>query len=477
MEMELFLSEILRTRTFCHMPQHRLKIVEELKNDGKEKVVCVECNKPVILVLAFKCTACPFFCHVSCFGETERFKSTFLFHFGSRHDELMLTEEQKIDGEEGVVCVVCKEKVEAGPRYKCSASECNFQLHKLCAQLPREMHHRSHPNHILILQWPMRDSSNSNCNACGNRCGERLFYKCEECDFIIDITCATDTHLNNIDDYQHIFVPIFKKIHFTCQACGQEGMDFASSCTICELLIHSRCVGFPRTMIISRHDHALSLIYSLHHQVKDFNNVFCKLCGQKVNTQYAAFSCQECDFVAHLYCAKACRSESLPENSVDVVEKINPGEIQQYFIHPHNLILSHDQELLHDKLCDGCMHFIISVPFYNCTQCNFFLHTTCAQLPKQKKHILHQHTLALLSCAPYAGGLFSCNACGRLRHGFTYRCDTCHFDMDVQCCSVPKTLGHEGHQHSLFLPLGTDTMNTFLYSPTLLKTIPKNIIV
>jgi hypothetical protein len=128
MEMELFLREILRTRTFSHMPQHRLKIVEELKNDGNLKVVCVECNKPVILVLAFKCTACPFFYHVSCFGETERFKSTFLFHFGSRHDELMLTEEQKNDGEEGVVCVVCKEKVEAGPRYKCSASECNFQV-------------------------------------------------------------------------------------------------------------------------------------------------------------------------------------------------------------------------------------------------------------------------------------------------------------------------------------------------------------
>jgi hypothetical protein len=269
----------------------------------------------------------------------------------------------------------------------------------------------------------------------------------KECNLIIDITCATRMPVNNTNDCQHAFVPFFKKIHFTCQACGREGTDFASSCTICRLFIHFRCPEFPRTMIISRHDHALSLIYSLHHQVKDFNNVFCKLCGQKVKTQYAAFSCQECDFVAHLYCAKACRRESLPEKSVDVVEKINPGEIQQYFIHPHNLILSHDQEvLLHDKLCDGCMHFIISAPFYNCTQCNFFLHTTCAQLPKEKKHILHQHTLALLP-----DGLFFCNACGHFRHGFTYSCDMCDFDMDVQCCSIPKTLKHEGHQHSLFL--------------------------
>ncbi|XP_062166116.1 uncharacterized protein LOC133872572 [Alnus glutinosa] len=455
MEMELFLREILRRALFLDEDDHPLKILEELKNDGKEEVVCVYCNEPVVLGLAFKCKICPFLCHVSCFKETKYLGSTFYFHFGGRHDQLMLTEELKNDGKEGVDCVVCKEKVEAGPRYKCSASECNFQLHKSCAQLPREMHHPEHPDHILILQFPTEYASKRNCNACRKSCGKRLFYKCEECDFIIDITCATRTQVNNTGDCQHTFVPFFRKIHFTCEACGQEGMDFVSSCTICRLFIHSRCAGFPRTMIISRHDHALSLIYSLHHQVQVFNNVFCKLCGQKVKTQYAAFSCQECDFVAHLYCAKACICESLPEKSVDVMEKINPGEIH-HFSHPHNLILSHDQEVLYDKLCDGCMHFIISAPFYNCTRCDFFLHTTCAQLPKEKKHILHQHTLALLPNAPYPYGSFRCNACGYIRHGFTYSCVTCSFDMDVQCCSILKTLEHEGHQHSLFLRVSSD---------------------
>jgi hypothetical protein len=182
--------------------------------------------------------------------------------------------------------------------------------------------------------------------------------------------------------------------------------------------------------------------------------VFCKLCGQKVKTQYAAFSCRECDFVVHLYCAKECRRESLPEKFVDVAEKINPGEIK-HFGHPHNLILSHDQEVLHDKLCDGCMYFIILAPFYNCAQCNFFLHTTCAQLPKEMKHILHQHTLALIP-APYLSGAFSCDACGQFRHGFTYNCGRGKFDMDVQCCSIPNTLEHEGHQHSLFLFVSFD---------------------
>ncbi|XP_059462654.1 uncharacterized protein LOC132191579 [Corylus avellana] len=479
MEIELFLREILRQDRFGHTSSggsHVLKLLEKVKNDGKEELVCEFCKEPIVPYPAFKCSVCRFLCHVSCLGSTRLYESTFFFHFGRRHEQLIITEELKNDGE-GVVCMVCKEKVE-GPGYKCSADECNFQLHKSCAQLPREMHHPSHPNHILILQRP--SSHPSNCNACGKSCGRSIFYHCEECDFVIDTTCAFRTQVNNTDNCQHAFVPFFRQIHFTCDACGREGTDFASFCTICRLLIHSRCAGFPRTVIISRHNHTLTLTYSLHHQVKDFNNVFCKLCDQKVKTKYAALSCQECDFVAHMYCAKAYRRESLSEKSVDecdfvahmycakayrreslseksvdVMEKIiNPGEIQ-HFSHPHNLILS-PEEVLHDKLCDGCMHFIFSAPFYNCMECNFFLHTTCAHLPKAKKHILHQHTLTLLPNAPYLGGLFFCNACGDNHHGFTYRCNTCEYDLDVQCCLVPETLKHDGHQHSLFLPASSN---------------------
>ena len=234
-------------------------------------------------------------------------------------------------------------------------------------------------------------------------------------------------------------------------------MDFASLCTICRLFIHSRCVGFSRTINISSHNHTLTLIYSLHRQVKDFNHVFCKLCGQKVKTEYAAFCCQKCDFVTHLYCAQQYSLfmgndlESLLENSVDVMEKINSDEIQ-HFSDPHNLILSHE-EVLNGKLCNGCMHSIISAPFYNCIRCNFFLHTVCAQLPKKKKHILHYHRLTFLPHAPSSDGVFTCGACGHSCRSFVYRCDVCNYHLDVQCSSISKTLKHEGHQHSLILAI------------------------
>jgi hypothetical protein len=80
--------------------------------------------------------------------------------------------------------MACDEQVE-GPGYKCSTSECNFRLHKSCAQLPRQIQcHPSHPNHVLILSLPRLNSSN--CNACGKWCRTCLFYTCDECDFNLD---------------------------------------------------------------------------------------------------------------------------------------------------------------------------------------------------------------------------------------------------------------------------------------------------
>jgi hypothetical protein len=108
-----------------------------------------------------------------------------------------------------------------------------------------------------------------------------------------------------------------------------------------------------------------------------------------------------------------------------------------------------------DELCDGCME-LISTPFYSCMQCNFFLHVRCAQLPRNKRHLLHQHQLTLTSHGPFFGKLFSCNACERPNGGFNYRCDACDFYLDLQCYSISETLKHKGHEHSLFLAVNSN---------------------
>jgi hypothetical protein len=207
----------------------------------------------------------------------------------------------KNDGKEdvNVVCFGCEKPV-SGAGYKCSTSHCNLLLHKSCLDLPPsiEQHPFHHPNHTLSLVKPQKKL----CNACGRNCNSYPFYCCNECDFHLDFMCATRSQINNSDDCRHTFISFLKQNHFTCEACGKEGNELASLCSICQLLIHGKCARFSHTIKITNHDHSLTLTYSLR-QVKEHNNITCNLCYQKVKIEYGAYYCKECSYVAHLACA------------------------------------------------------------------------------------------------------------------------------------------------------------------------------
>ncbi|KAB1227473.1 hypothetical protein CJ030_MR1G028875 [Morella rubra] len=222
-------------------------------------------------------------------------------HFSHEHP-LILTEVLETDGEKGVICSGCEESV-LGPGYKCY--ECNFLLHKSCAELPMEIQHPMHPNHTLSLRTP---SGPRYCDVCLKICTNCLYYKCNSCNFDLDIKCASQSRIDtdNSHQHQHVFTHFFKQIQFTCEACGEECKDIASLCSlcsICQLLVHTKCANFPSTIEIAAHNHSLAHTYSLR-QVKELpaDNVFCRLCYKKINPNYAAYYCQECDYVAHAIC-------------------------------------------------------------------------------------------------------------------------------------------------------------------------------
>jgi len=474
MEIELFLRESVGQMWFFsrkpgHPGSYRITIKQKLENDGKEEVVvCPVCEKAVLSGPAFKSDGCDSLFHISCLEVEEHldpYLLTIIYHLGFRHELIFKQElENHHDGEEEkVVCFGCEEPVLLGPRYKCSASECNLLFHKSCTELPRKIKHPLYSTYNSLKLVGPRNSYHY-CDVCGKRCNRCFCYGDFASDFFLDITCATRWQIMNAYDCQrHAFLPVLGDIHFTCQACGRQGNGGASICSICGLFIHGRCARFPRTIRITSHHHSLALAYSLS-QRKSSDNLFCNICREKVNPQYAVYCCKVCAFITHLYCAEnywltdetadsGVNLESLPEETIPLVAN-DSGEIQ-HFSHQHNLILS-NEDLTDDKLCDGCMELIISAPFYSCMQCNFFLHAVCVQLPSKKRHPRHEHTLTLLSRATTENGLFCCGACRYLRHGFVYKCDKCFYvDFDVQCCSIPETLKHPGHQHPLFLALNS----------------------
>jgi hypothetical protein len=452
---------------------HHLIFCQEMENDDQNYVVCWLCKETVLGRPAYRCLECNFLQHKSCIEQTQAIKMEVKHNLRERHHLMLIEVVDNYGGKEEVVCPGCEEPV-FGPAYKCSIPGCTFLLHKPCTELSRMIQHPVHPDHTLALRVPSTDNF---CNVCGKFCGGSFFYNCSPCDFDVDIKCVSRWQFSDEECHQHALFPMRKQMQFTCEACAEESKDIAYLCSICRVLIHRKCDRFPHTIKTNTHDHTLTRTYSLR-QVEKHDNVFCKLCYKRVNTEYAAYSCRKCgNYITHLNCAywvqdSSSTTEPVASNSigyeshlVHLVEGINLTEDEKagprkirHFSHPqHNLILT-DEELMEYKRCEACMQFVISgTPFYGCAQCNFFLHVRCAKLPSSiKRGLFHQHPLTLLSQAPNTGGLFWCRACKRLRHGFTYRCDKCvWYNLDVQCCLIPETLKHEAHQHSLFLAMSS----------------------
>ncbi|XP_059436026.1 protein VACUOLELESS GAMETOPHYTES-like [Corylus avellana] len=131
------------------------------------------------------------------------------------------------------------------------------------------------------------------------------------------------------------------------------------------------------------------------------------------------------------------------EDRIEIAEEI------KHVSHEHDLKLT--EELLNSKKCDGCMHPIFPHPFYSCAQCRFFLHKSCVELPRKKRHPLHPHLLTLFTEPPYYSGAFFCTLCGRDCDGFTYNCEKCEFDADVQCSLISDIFTRDVLEHPLIL--------------------------
>ncbi|XVF51810.1 hypothetical protein PTKIN_Ptkin04bG0214300 [Pterospermum kingtungense] len=108
-----------------------------------------------------------------------------------------------------------------------------------------------------------------------------------------------------------------------------------------------------------------------------------------------------------------------------------------HFLHTHPLILT--EEKVNDEVhCKGCGKGL-SGPIYGCSDCKFYLHRSCAELPKEIQNFLHPCPL-LLNITSY-----TCNACFQHGSGFSYRCKRCDFDMHVECALRP-TIESEGEE-------------------------------
>ncbi|GLT50177.1 hypothetical protein SLA2020_236830 [Shorea laevis] len=133
-----------------------------------------------------------------------------------------------------------------------------------------------------------------------------------------------------------------------------------------------------------------------------------------------------------------------------------------HFGHAHPLVLVKEEidwiSIIY--YCSACKERVEGSS-YNCTECDFCLHKSFAELPREINHPFHtSHPLILYDERQYAAISvgFRCDS-RRKEKGkeFVYHCSSCKFDLDIRCALLPNLitgdfskLKHFSHQHSLF---------------------------
>ncbi|KAK9994023.1 hypothetical protein SO802_023726 [Lithocarpus litseifolius] len=130
------------------------------------------------------------------------------------------------------------------------------------------------------------------------------------------------------------------------------------------------------------------------------------------------------------------------------VEPIN------YFDHPHHLIFERNASN-REIDCPVCGKKLGSSVGYNCRECPYGVHESCAKLPQEVKSPFHPQHPITLKRPPY-GRQFVCMGCNLQFNGFGYCCYYCDFQLDRECARLvteeiqPLTHPHHKYQLKLF---------------------------
>ncbi|TYG35762.1 hypothetical protein ES288_D13G008800v1 [Gossypium darwinii] len=417
-------------------------------------------------------TWCKFIYHCSCGLDFHIKCALFTFNIAERNlkelEHVALEDpsfSSKNDGGNLGKCFACWEPL---AMYTYFSVGCGFNLHKKCAELPLKMDHLCHRKHPLVLQF---NSERLSCKTCQVTQQRGFLYGCSACKLAIHIDCASPLSVIEDKSHPHPFTLFWRRIPFVCDACGTEGHHVAYTCGTCGIMVHKKCISLPR--IIGQICHIHRLFHKYFIDKEYFESLNCLWCHEAVDTDYGSYFCADCNVIFHVNCAlkekewycivsqenEDDKSHDIPVNSITkVLETNDAGEatVIEHCEHKHYLMLSDKMREHGYKCCDACL-LLISAKFYHCLRCDFFLHKSCAELPKKKLFLKHGCDEEQFSgpkpCILTSDCMFNCGLCRYLSNGFSYKCNECGSHVCLRCLDLllQDAVKIPGHKHPLLL--------------------------
>ncbi|KAI3760734.1 hypothetical protein L1987_51133 [Smallanthus sonchifolius] len=361
-------------------------------------------------------------------------------------------------------CKMCEEEIYSFHLCYYSCKDCDYSLHKLCAQLPTtQQNHPLHPGHNLTmskgfqLQEPdisLRENDVNTewkCEICKVWRKKFYNYHCYICKYTMDIICATMSEQKmdhpgellikgKIDgqmfSHPHPLILLetllnesvslhdpMKKEELLCDGCVRPITTlpfYKCSQHDCGFVLHEWCTRLP-SEIQHHHDHPQHKFVLLPKVPRKFFGVFrCELC--KLPSNGFAYGCKRCEYYVDVHCAFI-------------------ADVITHEAHPNHLMLrcksSADQSR---RACKACNYYMGIQLGFHCPTCDFYLHIRCALLlPRTIKHKYDKHPLSLRYYpAENHSSEYFCEICEDEFNPewWFYHCSTCATSMHTACAPL-----------------------------------------
>ncbi|XP_073044112.1 uncharacterized protein [Primulina eburnea] len=298
-----------------------------------------------------------------------------------------------------------------------SCPKCSFHIHQDCCLLPtvaKINHHR----HLLALNYSLSKSylSDKNCLICKNKISLSFgAYICQLCDSGAHLNCAA-SELEEPAIVQGSILP-------------RNPDTFPS--LIIRALIESR----EDIEIKDGGESKIEKYHSDHSSWKgeSDNQLVCNACIQPIISPHLShYSCPQspCDFLLHQICANL------------------PPSVEGYFRNEPLDFFSESTDFCSIFSCEICEK-----------RCNGFgyrekwwavIDAECVAAPTTIKHISHSpHLLALT--VPWNAKYLCCGGADFSYYAYSYICSLCDYYIHVSCAFLPKTAEHKFDEHPLDL--------------------------